>query len=278
MQRTPPKSMRVTGTGSASYTCSMCSRTARPVARVTRSAYVARTAWCNTAETSIERITLRSALLLGNDQQDLRARERRQALGQRHVVVPGRDDRDAGRATPNGELAVPARHVIANALQSLSAAGIPEPAHALDQRGFQRRGVAPAVDEPSPVRRRQGCLESHARIRHRDHHHPPRQPSSPLIALDGDPAAGAGMLYNMLTRLRKRHSETHRRFRVDAELAWQTGSGALLDVTHDLVHVFGRAHRGDRQQDVRVGGGFGARHLAVNLEQVAGGEKKSGTP
>src|SRR6266699_1500249 len=146
------------------------------------------------------------------------------------------------------------------------APGIPESTHSLDQRRLQRRCVSPAVAEPLRLRRLQGMPESHARVRHRDHHHPPRERAPPMVALHRHPAARPRVLYNILTRLRKRHSEAHRRLRVELQLGRQNGGRPLLNPAHDLVHGFGGPHGGDRKEHVALFGGLAFGDAAVDLE------------
>src|SRR5207237_10044861 len=81
------------------------------------------------------------------------------------------------------------------------------------------------------------------RVPHRDHHHPPGQLATPVVRLHRHPPARARVFYNILTCLRKRHSEAHRRLRVEAQLGRQDGRRALLNLAHHRVHVLGRAHR-----------------------------------
>src|SRR2546426_5122381 len=88
-----------------------------------------------------------------------------------------------------------------------------------------------------------------------------------MVALHRDPAPGAGVLYNILTRLRKRHSEPHRRLRLQPQLGRQDGGRALLDPAHDRMHVFGRAHRGHGQEHVALVA-LDSRDAAVDLEQL----------
>src|SRR5256886_11786041 len=160
---------------------------------------------------------------LGNDDEHLGAGERRDALLQRDIVVPPRDDRDARRPAPDGDLAVPAGEIASDPGQPLPAARVPEPAHALDQRRLERRSVAPALAEPLRLRRLERVAESHAGVRHRDHHHPPRQLPAPAASLHRDLAPRAGVPYNILTRLPKRHSQAHRRPRIQPPLPRQEG-------------------------------------------------------
>src|ERR1041384_3137437 len=53
-------------------------------------------------------------LLLGYDDEHLGAREERQAVLEGHVLVPGRHNCDAGRATQDGDLTVPAGKITAD--------------------------------------------------------------------------------------------------------------------------------------------------------------------
>ena len=59
--------------------------------------------------------------------------------------------------------------------------------------------------------------EPDAGIRHRDHDDTAPQ-LAPRVGVHRDPATGAGVLYNILARLRKRHSESHRRPRIETDL------------------------------------------------------------
>ena len=86
--------------------------------------------------------------------------------------------------------------------------GIAEPAHALDQRRLEGRAVAPAVAEPLGLGALERAAEADPGVAHRDHHHPPAQAPAEGIRLHRHPAAGAGVLHNILARLRKRHSES----------------------------------------------------------------------
>src|SRR2546430_13647643 len=60
---------------------------------------------------------------LGNDDEHLGAGERRDALLQRDIVVPPRDDRDARRPAPDGDLAVPAGEIASRSEEHTS--GLP---------------------------------------------------------------------------------------------------------------------------------------------------------
>src|SRR5579884_3321707 len=86
----------------------------------------------------------RSAHGFRNDDLYLRSWEWGESLGERNVVVPARNDRDARGAAAHRELAVPATHIIARAVESLPAAAVAEPTHAADHRFFERRRVVPA--------------------------------------------------------------------------------------------------------------------------------------
>src|SRR2546430_12580429 len=85
---------------------------------------------------------------LGNDDEHLSAGERRDALLQRDIVVPPRDDRDARRPAPDGDLAVPAGEIASDPGQPPPAAPGPEPAPAPAQRRPERRSVAPPPAPP----------------------------------------------------------------------------------------------------------------------------------
>src|SRR6478736_4840807 len=76
-------------------------------------------------------------------------------FGQWDVLVPRRHDREARRAAPDRDLALPLIQKALDEGEALPSAGIAEAAHALDQRRFERCAVPPAVAEPLGV----GALE-----------------------------------------------------------------------------------------------------------------------
>src|SRR5439155_495926 len=86
------------------------------------------------------------------------------------------------------------------------------------------RRVPPARSEPLALRRLEGVAEPYSRVPHRDHDHPLGERAAPVVCLHGHPAAGARVFYNILTRLGKRHSEAHRRLRIEADLGRQATS------------------------------------------------------
>src|SRR5216684_4885407 len=156
--------------------------------------------------------------LLRDNDEYLGPRKRRQAVFQGHIVVPRGHDGDARRAAADGDLAVPTDEVPADPGEPLAPARVAEPAHALDQRRLERRRVAPALAEALALRRLERMAESHARVRHGDYHHAARQLAAPVIRLHRHPATRPRVFYNILTRLGKRHSEAHRRLRVEPQL------------------------------------------------------------
>src|SRR5205814_3673702 len=162
----------------------------------------------------------------------LGTRKRREAVLQRYVVVPFGHDRDARRAAADRDLAVPAGEVAPDPGETLPPPRIAKPADPLDQGRLQRRCVAPAGPEALALRRLERMTEPHPGVRHRDHYHAPRQLAAPVVRLYRHPAARAGVFYNILTGLRKRHSETHRRLRIERQLRRQNGGRTLLDVRH----------------------------------------------
>src|SRR5258705_5132212 len=83
-----------------------------------------------------------------NDEQYLRSRNRRHPVHQRDIVDPARHDADAGGAAADCDLAFPPREVAPNAGESLAASRIAKAARALNQRGLQRCGIAPALTKP----------------------------------------------------------------------------------------------------------------------------------
>ena len=76
------------------------------------------------------------------------------------------------------------------------------------------------------------------------------------------------MLHNILACLRKRHSEPHRGFHLETQLAVQNARGALGILLDHLVHVLGGTHWRHVEQHVRRPGRRRFRHLAVQLEQL----------
>src|SRR5260370_8100734 len=97
-----------------------------------------------------------------------------------------------------------------------------------------------------------------------------------MVGLHRHPAARAGVLYNILTRFRKRHSEPHRRLGIERELGRQDGRGALLNRADDGVHILRRADRRHRQEHVALLLHLAPRHLAVDLEEVRRFAKETG--
>src|SRR5438034_1158189 len=110
-------------------------------------------------------------------------------------------DRDASRPATDRDLAVPAGEIAADPGEALTAARIAEPAHTLDQRGLESGRVPPARPEALALRRLEGVAEPYPRVRHRDHDYPLRELAAPVVRLHRHPAAGARVLYNILTRL-----------------------------------------------------------------------------
>ena len=108
--------------------------------------------------------------------------------------------------------------------------GIAEAAHALDQRRLERRAVAPALAEALGVGAFERPAEADARIAHRDHHDAAAEPTPEGIRLHRHPATGAGVLHNILARLGKRHTEAHRRLRLQSELAVQDARRPLAEI------------------------------------------------
>src|SRR2546422_8207895 len=116
-------------------------------------------------------------------------------------LVPLGHDRDASRPATDRDLAVPAGEIAADPGEALTAARIAEPAHTLDQRGLESGRVPPARSEALALRRLEGVAEPYPCVRHRDHDHPLRELAAPVVRLHRHPAAGARVLYNILTRL-----------------------------------------------------------------------------
>src|SRR5439155_13170052 len=115
-----------------------------------------------------------------------------------------------------------------------------------------------------------GTPHPHAHIRTRYPPPPPRQRAPPVIALHRHPAARARVLYNILTRLRKRHTEAHRRPRIELQFGRQNGGRPLLNLADHLVHVLRRPHRRHGEQHVALLGGLAPREATVDLEPLRG--------
>src|SRR5207247_2702597 len=152
------------------------------------------------------------------------------AVRQTHTGVAHVHARDPRRAAANVDLHVAAGQIAPDPRETLAPPRTPEAAHALDQRRFERRRVTPPGAEPLALGRLERMAEAHAGVRHGDHDHPPAELLSPMISLHLDPAAGAGVFYNILTRFRKRHSESHGCLRVESQLRRQDGRRALLNL------------------------------------------------
>ncbi len=146
----------------------------------------------------------------------------------------------------------------------------------MNQGRFQRRRVAPTVAKALGLRRLQRMPKANAGVCDRDHDHTARQLAPPVVRLHRHPAAGARVLHNILTRLRKRHSESHRRFRIESQLRAEDCRRALLDRAHHRVHILGGAHGRHGQEHVTLHRRSCLRHLAVDLEQVRRFAKEAG--
>src|SRR5438105_10833924 len=79
--------------------------------------------------------------------------------------------------------------------------------------------------------------ESDTGVRDRDHHHTARQFAPPVVRLHRHPAPGARVLHNILTRLRKRHSESILRLRFRSKLEAEVGGGRWLNLLNTRVHA-----------------------------------------
>src|SRR2546428_473707 len=79
--------------------------------------------------------------------------------------------------------------------------------------------------------------ESDTGVRDRDHYHAARQLAPPVVRLHRNPAPGARVLHNILTRLRKRHSESHGRLRIESQLRAEDRGRALLNRAHDGLGI-----------------------------------------
>ena len=173
--------------------------------------------------------------------------------------VSGRSSSQAGtidsRAVPLRIEILPSQLVekSLDAGESLAPAGIAEPAHALDQRGLQRGAVAPPLSESLGMGALEGAAKPDTRIADRDDRDPAAEPAAEGIHLNRDPATGAGVLHNILARLRKRHTESPRRRSLEAQLAVQNARGGLADLLHHLVHVLRSPEPASRRAARRSG-------------------------
>ena len=216
-------------------------------------------------------------VLGGDDDLHLGSGKERELLGQRDILVPRRDDRQPSRAAPNRDLALPLVQEPLDERESLAAAGIAEPAHALDQRRLERRAVAPPLAEPLGVGALERAPEADAGVAHRDHHDPPAEPAPEGVRLHRDPAAGAGVLNNILASLRKRHTEPERGLQLEAELAVQDARGALRRSCPTTSCTSSEARTGVTSSSTSDGPvAAGSRHFAVHLEQLGGIAEEAG--
>src|SRR6185312_11622750 len=136
--------------------------------------------------------------VLWNDDLHLRSWKLRQSFGERNVVVPRWDDRDASRAAPHGELALPASDVVSRAGEPLAATAVTETAHPPDHRLFERRRVVPARARQMPRRALQRAAKAEPGVADRDHHDAAAEALRPALALHRHPTALAGMLDDVL--------------------------------------------------------------------------------
>ena len=153
--------------------------------------------------------------------------------------------------------------------ESLTAPGIAEATHALDQRGLQRRAVAPAIAEALGVGALERAAETDAGIAHRDDHDPAAESAAEGVGLHRHPAAGAGVLHNILAGLRKRHTEAQRRF----HLQTRARRGGCVDAPSEILSTTACTSSDARTgvtssstSDGPVAVALG--HLAVQLEQL----------
>ena len=197
-------------------------------------------------------------------------------VAQRDVFVPGRHDGQPRGPAANGDLSLPLVEKPFDEGESLAPSRIAEAAHALNQRRFERRSVSPALAEALGMGALEGTAEADPSIADRDDDDPAAQPAPEGIGLNRHPATGAGVLHNILARLRKRHTEAQRGLHFEAQLAVKNAGGALGDLVHHSVHVLRGAHRGHIEQHVGGTGGAAPGHLAVQLEQLGGLSEESG--
>ena len=147
-------------------------------------------------------------------------------VGQRHVVVPSA--RSRGGRSRSGSRSCPSSGREARLM----------PAGPGRDRGRgigSRPGSAPP---PAPRRRPsarrtawRGCspatAEADARVAHRDHRDV-AQATPEGVDLHRHPAAGAGVLHNILARFGKRHTEAHRGVALEAQLPWRMRDAVSL--------------------------------------------------
>ena len=183
------------------------------------------------------------------------------------VFVPGGNDGEAGGAAADGDLPLPLIQKSLDEREALSPAGIAEPADALDEGGFQRGAVAPALAEPFGMSALQRAAEAHTGIAHRDDYDPPAQSATEGIGLNRHPSTGAGVLHNILAGLRKRHTEASVAFisRPSSPCRIRDAPSEILSTT--LWTSSDGPHRCDVEQHVRRAGGGCPGNLAVQLEE-----------
>src|SRR5690349_25062154 len=95
------------------------------------------------------------------------------------------------------------------------------------------------------MRTLQRTAEAHPRIAHGNHHDSASQTAPKGIGLDRNPAAGAGVLHNILAGLRKRHTESERGLHLQPELTVKNARGDLGDFVHHTVNIL-------RSADMRI--------------------------
>src|SRR4029078_12020984 len=131
--------------------------------------------------------------------------ECRQSLGQRNVVVPTGNDRDACRSAPNRQLSLPPSNITPCAGQTLSASAFAESADAPDHRRLEGGRVIPASGRDVTRRRLERFPKTQAGVAHGNHYDPAAKAPRPVVALNGHPTALSGVLDDVLAHLRERH-------------------------------------------------------------------------
>src|SRR3970282_862811 len=81
-----------------------------------------------------------------------------------------------------------------------------------------------------------------------DHHGAPPESLAILIGLHRNPASLAGMLHDVLTDFRQRHSEAHRGLRIKVQFVDQDGLRATLDSLNDRVDIVTACHFCDLEE------------------------------